>query len=60
MPTLKFTGDHEREFPGVGVFNPGEKREFSPEVAATLLASGYFAEESAPKRKETGKKEGEE
>jgi hypothetical protein len=61
LPTLKFTGDHQREFPGVGVFSPGEEKEFSQETAAALLASGYFTEQvpRAP-RKETTRKEGDE
>lgn len=41
---LKYIGDHEREFPGIGVFRPGEEIEEPGDAAEALLDSGYFEE----------------
>ena len=35
---MKFIGDCEREFPGFGVFKPGDVIEFDE----TLFATGFF------------------
>lgn len=42
---LTYIGDHERDFPGVGTFEPGKVIEVNQETAEKLLASGYFVEQ---------------
>jgi len=46
MVKLQYVGDHEREFPGAGVFKPGDEKEYSKETAAVLLETGYFVEKA--------------
>lgn len=50
---LIFTGQAKREFPGVGVYKPGDCCTVGPSEADKLLKTGFFKVDDTFKKKPT-------